>query len=354
VTATTLLLLLACSADQSAGQPPAAPGQRAAAPPGQDAPATPAARDAATPVAAARALLARDRPRDAIAALEGADESDPRVQLVRGIAHYHAGDASDAVALLEPTVGQLPEGSGERREAVQVLGLSLYLAGRIVDSLPWMEATREWAGSNPELLHILGTAYVQTRQPDKAREALARLFEVAPEGAQAHLLAAQAMIRLEQETLAREELARAVAKDPRIPRAHFLLGQLDLFRARFEEATAATRKEIELNPADNVAWSQLGDIYVRQQRWDEAIAALQRSIWVSPYYSAPYILLGRAYMRKGQPGTAEAMLRRAVEYDPNNKQAHYLLGQVLQQAGRTEEARRELEIAERLQGAAGR
>ena len=59
-------------------------------------------------------------------------------------------------------------------------------------------------------------------------------------------------------------------------------------------------------------------------------------------------------MKKGQPGTAEGMLRRAIEYDPNNKSAHYLLGQLLQQTGATDEARRELEIAERLQGQPGR
>jgi len=325
-----LVLLLACS---PAGSPPG---------------------DTTAALASARALLGQDRPREAIAALQGEDSSDPRVQLARGVAHYHAGDASDAVAVLQPIIDRLPEGSDERREAAQVLGLSLYLAGRIADAVPWMEATREWAGSKPELLQILGTAYIQTRQPDKAREVLARAFEVAPEAAPAHLLAAQMMIRLQHEVPAEEELKKAIAKDPRLPQAHFLLGQLALFRARFEEATAATRKEIELNPAHNLAWSQLGDIYVRQQRWDEAIAALQRSIWVSPYYSAPYILLGRAYMKKGQPATAEAMLRRAIEYDPNNKQAHYLLGQVLQQAGRSEEARKELELAERLQGAAGR
>ena len=55
-------------------------------------------------------------------------------------------------------------------------------------------------------------------------------------------------------------------------------------------------------------------------------------------------------MKKGQPATAEGMLRRALQYDPNNKSAHYLLGQLLQQTGRTEEARRELEIAEKLEG----
>jgi tetratricopeptide (TPR) repeat protein len=310
--------------------------------------------DATAALAKARALLGQDRPKDAIAALQGQDDSDPRVRLVLGVAHYHAGDAPEAVALLQPLVEKLPQGSDERREAVQVLGLALYLGGRIADALPWMEATREWAADNPELLQILGTAYIQTRQADKAREVLAGAFGVPPDSASAHLLAAQMMVRLEQEPMAQEELAKAIALDPRLPHAHFLVGQLALFRGRFEEARAATRREIELNPADNAAWSQLGDIYVRQQRWDDAVAALQRSIWVSPYYSAPYILLGRAYMKKGEPGAAEAMLRRALEYDPNNKQAHYLLGQVLQQAGRAEEARAELALAERLQGAAGR
>ena len=92
---------------------------------------------------------------------------------------------------------------------------------------------------------------------------------------------------------------------------------------------------------------------MRQSKWDEAIAALQKSIWLNPYYSGPYILLGRAYMKKEQPATAEGMLRRAIQYDPNNRAAHYLLGQLLQQTGRPEEAKREFEIAERLQGQPG-
>jgi Flp pilus assembly protein TadD len=76
---------------------------------------------------------------------------------------------------------------------------------------------------------------------------------------------------------------------------------------------------------------------------------LQKSVWINPYFSGPYILLGRTYMKKGDPAAAEGMLRQAIAYDPNNKAAHYMLGQLLQQAGRTEEARRELDTAERLQ-----
>ena len=56
---------------------------------------------------------------------------------------------------------------------------------------------------------------------------------------------------------------------------------------------------------------------------------------------------------EGSAATAEGMLTRAIEYDPNNRSAHYLLGQLLQRTGRSEEAKREFGIAERLQGQPG-
>jgi tetratricopeptide (TPR) repeat protein len=307
-----------------------------------------------TAVKEARALLNQDKPAAALDRLRDFPADDARVALLRGVARYHAGDAVAAIEALGPLRERLPLASLERREAVQVLGLSHYLAGHLAEAVPLLEETRAWAEDSIELNQILGNAYVETQKPDRARECFARLFGVATESAAAHLLAAQMMIRLEQEAMAESELKRALLKDPRLPQAHFLLGQMALFRGRLDEAVALTRQELELNPANGVAWSQLGDAYVRGQKWDEAAAALQKSIWINPYYSAPYILLGRTYMKKGQPATAEGMLRRAIEFDPNNKSAHYLLGQLLQLDGRADEAKRELEIANSLQGKSGR
>jgi tetratricopeptide (TPR) repeat protein len=312
------------------------------------------ADEVAVAIAEARALLDQDKPAPALERLAGLDPQDPRVALLVGVAQYHAGNGARAIEVLTPLLDRLPKDGVERREAVQVLGLSHYLAGHIAAAVPLLEETRAWAADNLELNQILGTSYIQTQQPDKARACIARVFDVPQDAAAAHLLAAQMMIRVEQEGLAEAELQKAVQKDPRLPQAHFLLGQIALFRGRLDEAIELTRQELALSPGNAMAWSQLGDAHVRRQAWDEATAALQRSIWINPYYSAPYILMGRAYMKKGQPATAEAMLRRAVEYDPNNKAAHYLLGQLLQQAGRAEEAQKELETAARLQGQPGR
>jgi tetratricopeptide (TPR) repeat protein len=313
------------------------------------------AADPAALLTEARLLLDQGKAREAIEKLRAANQSG-RTDVARllGVAYYHADDYVHAIEQLKPIVAALPDGSVERREAVQVLGLSSFLAGRFADALPLLEATREWASGNSELRYVLGQAYLQTHQPDLARGEFAATFGVPADSAAAHLVAAQMMIRFEFEPFAEAELKRAIESDPKLPQAHALLGQIAIFRGRIDEGIALTEREIALNPANAMAFYQLGDAKVRQARWDEGIAALQKSIWLNPFYSAPYIVLGRAYMKKGQPATAEGMLTRAIQYDPNNRTAHYLLGQLFQQTGRPAEAKRELEIAERLQGQPGR
>ena len=309
----------------------------------------PVVQDAAVAVAEARKLIAADKPRDAIATLQAIADPSPEVRYLLGVAYYHADDYAHAIEHLSAIRTLLPEGSFERREATQVLGLSLYVAKRYPDAIPLLEETRAWASDNLELGYILGQAYIQMRQPERARASLARTFGLAPESAAAHVVAAQLMLRMEMEPQAEAELKQAVEKDPKIPRAHYLLGQLALFRGKLDEAIALSEKELTINPSDAMAFHQLGDAYLRASKPDEAIAALQKSLWLNPYYSAPYILLGRLYLTKDQPATAEGMLRRAIQYDPNNRSAHYLLGQLLQRVGRTDEARKEFAIAESLQ-----
>jgi tetratricopeptide (TPR) repeat protein len=299
----------------------------------------------------ARKLIDAGQPRAAIeqlSALPG--DADPLVAELLGVAYFHANDPARAIGHLASAVTHLAPGSLERREAVQVLGLSHYLAGHLAESIPYLEETRLLVPDEVKLAYTLGMAYAQTRQPDKARESFARAFHVPADSAAGHLIAGQMMNRLELEEFAEAEVKAALQKDVRLPEAHYLLGQIAIFRSRFDEGLALMRAELAINPAHAMALYRIGDIYSRQLKWDDAITTLQQSLWINPYYSGPYILLGKAYSKTGQPAAAEDMLRRAVLYDPNNKSAHYLLAQVLQQNGHAEEAKREFAIAERLQG----
>ncbi len=299
----------------------------------------------------ARALIDRNQASQAIEMLKAlASDSDARVAAMLGIAYYHSNDPVRAIAALASVVDKLPADSGERRESIQVLGLCYYLAGRYAESVPFLEQTRAWGQNNLELSYALGMAFAQTRQPERARIAFAGMFEVPPDSPSAHLLTAQMMIRVDMVDTAQAELEKALDQDPRLPQAHFLLGELALSRADFAQGIAHLHKELELNPGNSMAFYRLGEIYTSQLKWDDAITALQKSVWINPYFSAPYILLGKSYLHKNDLVAAEGMLHRALNFDPNNKTAHYMLGRVLQQMGRTDEAKREFEATQHLQG----
>ena len=310
----------------------------------------PAAATVPAVLADARKLIDAGQPSAAIDKLRALDDrANPLVAELLGVAYYHANDAPRAIAELTPIVQRLEPGSLERNEAVQVLGLSHFLAGHLAESIPYLEEIRPLMPDDMKLAYALGMAYAQTRQPARARESFARTFRVAPDSAAAFLLTGQMMNRLELEDLAEAELTQAIRMDPKLPEAHYVLAQIAIFRSRFDEALTLLRSELAINPAHAMALYRIGDVYSQQLQWDAAIAALQQSLWINPYFSGPYILLGKAYSKTNQPAAAEDMLRRAIAYDPNNKSAHYLLAQLLQQTGRSQEAKREFAIAERLQ-----
>lgn len=114
------------------------------------------------------------------------------------------------------------------------------------------EAIDSRADREIEVSHMLGNAYIRTRQAGKVVTAFATMFGFATNSAAAHLPAAQFTIRQEFEEDAGKELAKA----------------LDLPR-------------------------------------------LQRAIWLNLSHSGPHILLGKAYFN-GELANAEGMLRRAL------------------------------------------
>src|SRR5205814_8631623 len=106
---------------------------------------------------------------------------------------------------------EAPPASVTYKEAVQMLGLSYYLSGRLKDAIPWLEKSTQACAHGPDLFYMLGNSYIQSVEPEKARAAFAPLFDVSPDSAAAHLITAQMMVRQEFEDLAIRELRRALA-----------------------------------------------------------------------------------------------------------------------------------------------
>ncbi|MDT4894948.1 MAG: hypothetical protein QOH25_25 [Acidobacteriota bacterium] len=313
--------------------------------------ATPQAPADSAIITQAQSLLDAGKIDAAIEMLSAASRvkpNDSQVKHLLGVAYYRKSDYTHAVEHLSLIVRQTPQSSRQYREQIQILGLSHYLLGHIREALPYLEQLSQWSPGSMEIAYALGISYIQIRNPDKSRETFARIFNLPIASASAYLVNAQMMARQQFEELAETELQKALELDPKLPQANFLLGEMAIYHANIDRGIELLQKEIAINPAFGMAYYRLGEAYTRQLKWNEAIAPLQKSIWLNPFFSGPYIVLGKVFLKKGDLPNAENMLRRAVQMDPNNFSGHHLLAQALQQANRTDEARREFELAEKL------
>ena len=302
-----------------------------------------------TVFAEARHLSEQGKYDDAIATLQAlAGLTPPPAGLSHelGAAYYRKSDYLKAAEYLKQAVAADPKDG----EAVQLLGLSYYLAGRPAEAIPYLEKVQTWyPRANVDASYILGICYIQSKNYQQARVAFAKMFDVKPDSAASYLFTARMLFRQEFDPIAEEYAQKAVALDPKLPMAHMLLGELHLYKSRIPEAIADLQQELVINPGYAAAYYKLADAYSRVQKYDEAERLLQRSLWLDATSTGPYILMGKVLEKKGEPMLAVRALQRAAAMDPNNPITHHLLGQTYRDLGKTDDAERELKLAEQLQ-----
>lgn len=265
-----------------------------------------------------------------------------------GLAYYKSGDYLKAIESFKKATQEDPAD----KEAIQLLGLSNYLAGRPAEAIPFLEQVQGWyTRANVDASYILGVCYIQTKNYPQARGAFARMFEVKPDSAAAYLVTARVLLRQEFDPIAEEYAQKAIEIDPKLPLAHYFLGELHTYKSRIPEAIADFQAELALNPGHAATYWKLADAYSRIGKFDDAERLLQRSIWLDSTSTGPYILLGKVLEKKGESELAVRALQHALTMDPNNAVTHHLLGQAYIDMGRTEDAERERKAAQQLQDA---
>jgi len=300
-------------------------------------------------LAEARRLSQEGKFDEAIGELEALALKEPELKGLAhelGITYYRKSDYLKAVASFKKA---LEEDPGDN-EAVQLMGLSYYLAGRPSEAIGPLEKVQTWYPSaNVDAAYILGICYIQAKDYANARKAFARMFAVPGDSAASYLLTARMLLRQDFALIAEEYAKKAVELDPKLPRVHMLLGEVYLYKSRIPEAVEQFQKELELNPGEAAVYYKLADAYSRLQKYEEAEKLLQRSIWLDATSTGPYILMGKVLEKKGETALAVRALQRAITMDPNNPMPHHLLGQTYREMGKTEEAERELKLSEQLQ-----
>jgi tetratricopeptide (TPR) repeat protein len=226
-------------------------------------------------------------------------------------------------------------------EVIQLTGLSLYLAGKPADAITYLEKVQTWYPRAN-----IDAAYVQTKKYSEGRAAFAKMFGVPPDAAAAYLFAARMLLRLDFGPIAEEYGLKAVSLDPKLPLAHQLFGEL----------FSTSRKSPKLSRNSSRKWPSIPPIPSHSINSRMPIRAFRSSMkprsfcsspsgW-TPLPPVPTSSWEKCWRRRV---LAVRALQRAINMDPNNSISYQLLGQAYRDLGRSEDAERELKLAEQLQ-----
>ncbi len=232
---------------------------------------------------------------------------------------------------------------------------------------------------NVELLNSLGFALFQQGESHEAVAELEKALEADPKHVKAHNNMALASIDLGELELAEAHYRESLAIEPQAA-IYNDLGFVLERQGMTEEAVEQFRKSLELEPGSasahyNLAaslarggeypeaerhfraaleekpsaqaYTGLGYVLWQQGRADEAIDRLHDAIEADPKLPAAYEQLGTILAEQGRLEEAASDYRQLVRSRPSAA-AHQKLAAVLMRLGRTDEARKEMEMAKAL------
>lgn len=206
--------------------------------------------------------------------------------------------------------------------------------------------------------YLLGLAYLKLKAPDRATTVFEEMRAGFDDTAAIHMQFGRAYAEAGYPEQGIQEFKKVIAKDDKYPGAHYSLGAaylVGLADAAFPVAAEEFRKELVNHPDDVLSLYQLGYIAVSQHQLKEAETYLSRAAILDPHNPDVQLLLGQVYAEEERRPEAETSLRKSIELSTDVsrnhyqvQRAHYLLGRLLLQAGRQEEAKQELNIADKL------
>jgi len=152
---------------------------------------------------------------------------------------------------------------------------------------------------------LLGTAYLQTGQQDKAEAAFQRAAQINPSNSVALAQLAVLYLRDQRYDQARQLFQKITELNPKDADAQVNLGVTLNLLGHSEEAVVCFRKATTLNPNMPLAWFNYGLGSMNLKHYDDAVQAFSRTTKLAPNDPESWIWLANAYQAKGMTDEAD-------------------------------------------------
>jgi tetratricopeptide (TPR) repeat protein len=272
---------------------------------------------------------------------------DEALLLNLGLLYLRQEDHARAMPLFARVVAKNPQ----HAQARQLLALCRTYLGQLEPAIQDLEALREAAPRDEDILFLLGFAYLKKHDAEKAKAVFGQMLEEAGP-ARAAFLAGKANYEAARFAEAEESFREVLRQDAAFPGVHVELGKVYISLRRTDDAVRELELALRADPGDADASYFLGAVMVQAGTYAEAVPHLERAKTAKPDFWAPYFYLGKAKLRLERAAEAAGLLQKAVKLNPSDPAAYELLGRALEGCGRQAEARQALAKVRELRAAA--
>ncbi len=297
-------------------------------------------------------LYGLGKPQDAVKVLQRSLSLDPHqsyAEIFLGLSESDLGQCTEAVPLLQKHLSERTEGKLWR-----MVGLSLlncYGGSSDLDrALELARSMKQSYPDDPDVLYYLAEVYSRLLSGT-----VNELLKKHPESYRVHQLAGETLEAAGKTDQALKEYRKALEINPKLSRIHYRIGSLMASESSGpegdQEALAQFDQELAGNPGDSASEYQVAEIHRKRRRLDDAAKHYLRAVELNPDFAEARVGLAQVYAGQHHLEQAVTELEKAIQAQPDSSTAHYTLMTLYRDLGRSQDAKREMAIFQKLEAA---
>ena len=225
---------------------------------------------------------------------------------------------STSKATTRPPSAALPVISEEIQQLLSV-GKKHHANGDLSNAVKTYAQILSVDPKQPTALYLLGVAFLQSGQNDKAVEFLQNSLFVFPDNAEANNNLGVALNATGKTADAEESYRRAIAIKPDYAAAYKNLGALLASNDKLEAGLECYRKSVSLTPNNAEGHKAIGDILTKLQRYEEALASYLNARAINPMDADVLTSAGIALQFLSRHQEALKLHSQATNFSPNEE-----------------------------------
>jgi len=272
----------------------------------------------------------------------------PGLRLNLGLALFKGQELKQAILEFQPLLKAQVADSPERQRLIILIGMAYYGLTEYASAAPYLKEAAQNDAQNLPLRLALAHSCLWSKQYQCVLNAYHEILTLNAASAEADMLAGEALDELKDDVGATQMFRDAVKANPKEPNVHFGLGYLLWAHKQYTEAIGEFEAELENDPKHAQSLVYIADTYIQSNKDGDAVPLLKMAIKINPSLALAHLDLGIVDSETGRSEDALRELTIAEKMTPDDVNVHWRLARLYRTLGNKDQAKVELDKASTL------